>query len=84
MTKIAGLKTTKEEKVSAARRAFILGLLDMGWRIATVFLIPVIVGVAFDWNRNGSQTFTIAGVVVGVILALAVIIKLAFDTNKIR
>lgn len=82
MTKIAATKTTKEEKISAAKSAFIMSLFDISWRMATAFLVPVIVGVLIDQRQGDQQTFTIAGVIIGVLLAILVIIKLAFDINK--
>lgn len=82
MTKIAAKKTTNEDKANAASRAFIVALFDIGWRLAVAFLVPVIAGVAIDSKRDG-QAYTIAGVIIGVVLALAVIVKLAFDINKV-
>lgn len=82
MTKIAASKPTKEEKISAAKSAFIMSLFDISWRMATAFLVPVVAGVIIDGQRGDQKTFTIVGVIVGVLLAIMVIIKLAFDINK--
>lgn len=83
MTENAADKTTDKSKVAAAQRAFIVALFDIGWRLAAAFLTPVIAGVLIDNQRNGGQTYTIAGVIIGIVLALSVIIKLAFDINKV-
>ncbi len=83
MTKIAGIKTTKQEKVREAKRAFILSLIDLSWKLAGAFMIPTLAGVAIDAVREGDgQAFTIAGVIVGFIMALLVIIKLALESGK--
>ncbi len=83
MTKIAADNTTNDELANNARRAFLMGLFDIGWRMATAFFVPIIAGVIADRQKSSGQTFTIVGVVVGVILAISVIIKLAFDINKV-
>lgn len=79
MTPIAAKKTTKQNKVTAAKRAFVLGLLDTSWRLATAFLLPVIVGFMLD--KNGSKTFTTIGMCIGVIVALLLIVQQARNTG---
>lgn len=75
MTKIAASKTTKEEKVTAAKRAFILGLFDISWKLAGAFLIPVAIGLSLD--KGDSKTYGTIGIFVGVILAFLVIAQIA-------
>lgn len=74
MTKAAALKTTRDEKVRDAKRAFILSLLDLSWRLAVVFLAPFFIGLA-----AGNPT---AGILVGFVLAVLFIIKLGIDSSK--
>lgn len=74
MTKIAAIKTTKQEKVRAAKRAFLLALVDLSWKLAGAFLVPTFIGVAFDKAA--------LGVIVGFIMAVLVIIKLALESGK--
>lgn len=76
MTKIAATKTTKPDKVRQAKRAFLLGLLDLSWKLATAFLLPTFIGVALDQAE--------VGVIVGFIMAVAVIVKLALDSGKVQ
>lgn len=73
--KIALMKTTKEVQVSAAKRAFILGLIDLSWRLAAVFIVPFFIGMAL-----GNST---AGIIIGTVCAILFIIKLGIDSNKV-
>jgi uncharacterized membrane protein len=75
MTRSAALKTTRDEKVREAKRTFILGLLDLSWRLATAFLLPVFVGAAFGRP--------LVGIAVGLVLSILFIIKLAIDASKV-
>ena len=87
MTKLAAVKTTnetgsKEEKVRAAKRIFLLGLVDLSWKLALLFLVPVLAGIAIDRSRGGeSQAFTLAGVVTGFILSFIMIIRLLLNSK---
>jgi F0F1-type ATP synthase assembly protein I len=70
-------------EVQRAKAAFLVGLLDISWRLATVFMVPVIVGVVVD-QANNSDKFTVVGVVVGIILSVLFIIKQGLDANKTK
>ncbi len=72
--KIAALKTTKQEQVSAAKRAFVMSLLDISWRLASVFLVPLFIGIV-----AGNPT---AGMIAGFVCATLFIIKLGIDSSK--
>jgi len=84
MPKIAATETTKDEKVRDAKRAFILGLVDLSWKLASAFLVPVAIGVTVDSTRDGSKTFTTAGIFIGIVLAFLVIIQLARNSGVSR
>jgi hypothetical protein len=73
MIRTAALKTTRDEKVRDAKRAFILGLLDLSWKMAAVMLLPIFVGLYIDSRSDQGQTFTLLGFVVGMIGAVLVI-----------
>lgn len=75
------LNKTDPEKVDQARTAFLLGLMDISWRLATVFLVPVIIGYAVDQAKNTSK-YAMIGMIVGIILAVMFIIKQALDVSK--
>lgn len=83
MTKIAAHKTTKEEKVRDAKRAFILGLVDLSWKLASAFLVPVAIGLALDGTKEDSKTFTTIGIFVGLAFAFLVIVQLARNSGDI-
>ncbi len=67
MSKIAGVNTTKSEKVRKAKRAFILNLFDLSWRLLGAMLLPIFVGLYIDSHRNGGQTFALIGFAVGMV-----------------
>jgi F0F1-type ATP synthase assembly protein I len=81
MPKIASVKTTKDEKVREAKRAFILGLLDLSWKLAGSFLAPVAIGLVLDSSRSNSKTFTTIGIFTGLVLAFLVIFQLAKNSG---
>ena len=81
MSKIAASKTTKQERVQEAKRAFVLALMDLSWRLATVFMVPVLIGVAIDQSRDTSNA-TVIGVIVGIVFSILFIIKMGLEANK--
>jgi hypothetical protein len=80
-TKPALKKTNHDKSVQNAKMAFIVGLMDISWRLATVFLIPVLVGVVLD-QVNDSSSYTVYGAAIGVFLSIVFIIKLGLEANK--
>jgi F0F1-type ATP synthase assembly protein I len=74
-------KSPDKTKVSAARKQFFSGLFDMSWRLASAFLIPVFIGV---WLDSGSEpkTFTIIGLVIGVVGSVLVIKKVVSEYSR--
>lgn len=72
MTDFAATKTTKQEKVRSAKRAFILGIVDLSWKLASAFLVPVLLGVTVDSARN-TNTYTYVGLGLGLVLSILVI-----------
>lgn len=72
MTNFAATKTTKQEKVRSAKRAFILGIVDLSWKLAGAFLVPVLLGVTID-SVQDSNTYTYVGLGLGIILSILVI-----------
>lgn len=80
-TKPALKKTKTDEVVQNARMMFIAGLLDVSWRLATVFLVPVMIGVVVDQIQNTSK-FTVYGTFIGIVLAVIFIYKQSLEANK--
>jgi F0F1-type ATP synthase assembly protein I len=63
---------TDREKSSKAKRRFFIGLLDMSWRLALAFLLPVFLGLWLD-GKSGNNWFAVAGLVIGVLGSVLVI-----------
>lgn len=77
------LTKSDSTEVQAAKVAFITGLVDISWRLATVFLVPVIVGYVVD-QASSSDKFTVIGLIVGVALSILFIIKQGLDATKTK
>lgn len=76
MTKPAANKPTESsnnEQVLKAKRAFLLGLADLSWKLTGAFLIPTIVGVAV-----GQATW---GILIGLFMSFLVIVQLARNSG---
>lgn len=73
MIQTAALKTTRDVKVRDAKRAFILSLFDLSWKMAAAMLAPIFIGLYIDSLRNANQTFTLIGFIVGMISSAFVI-----------
>jgi F0F1-type ATP synthase assembly protein I len=69
---------TNQDKISSAKRRFFMGLLDMSWRLAAAFLLPVFIGLWLDSGRD-SSLFTLIGLVIGVIGSIFVIRKIVSE-----
>lgn len=54
------------------KKRFFAGLFDLSWRLAIVLLLPLIAGIWLDSGKK-SATFTLIGLVIGVIGAVVVI-----------
>jgi F0F1-type ATP synthase assembly protein I len=73
MTKLAAIKTTKDEKVREAKRAFILSLFDLSWRLLGAMLAPLFIGLYIDSKRDHGQAFALTGFVIGMICGALVL-----------
>lgn len=78
MNMAAKMTTTKKsEKISLAKRAFFVNLLDMSWRLFGAILLPILLGAYLDSKyNNGGQGFTLAGFVLAIIFSGVVIYNL--------
>lgn len=77
--------TTDSDRVLAAKRMFVAKLLDLSWKLAGAFLVPVFIGAGIDGVRDGdSKRFVIIGLVIGFIAAILVIVAMAKDNGVIR
>lgn len=80
---MAATKTTEQVKVSAAKRAFFVNLLDMSWRLFGAILVPILLGAFIDSKQSsGGQGFTLAGFILAIIFAIIVIYGLVRKIMK--
>ncbi len=75
------LHKSDSTEVQAAKMAFLTSLMDISWRLATVFLVPVVIGYGVDQAKNTNK-FALIGMVVGVLLGILFIISQGLDANK--
>lgn len=71
MMTMAAAKTTnkKSEKISLAKKAFFVNLLDMSWRLFGVMLAPLFIGLYIDSRQAGDgKGFALAGFAIGMVL----------------
>ncbi len=75
------LDKTDPADVSQAKMAFLTGLMDLSWRLASIVLTPTIIGYGIDQAKDSSK-YAGFGLIIGVILGVMFIIKQALDLNK--
>ncbi len=75
------MKKTDNEKVQKAKVAFIMGVMDLSWKLAVLFLTPVIIGFGYDTAR-GSDRGVLIGSIMGLLLAVMYIFKMGLEANK--
>jgi hypothetical protein len=76
MITMAAAKTTNERnvKISLAKRAFFVNLLDLSWRLFGVMLGPLFIGLYIDSQRDGTgQGFALGGFALGMVLGVVAI-----------
>ncbi|HEX5797357.1 MAG TPA: AtpZ/AtpI family protein [Candidatus Saccharimonadales bacterium] len=85
MTPKAAVKATNTDtdtKVKKAKRLFIVGLLDLSWRLAVAIIIPVLLGSLADKKLDKEPIFTIIGLFIGLGIAVVVIRNLVIKLQK--
>jgi F0F1-type ATP synthase assembly protein I len=65
-----------------AKRQFVVSTVNMGWQLAGVVLIPVIIGVKLDQRFDASPSYTLAALVIAVGGAIMVIKNTIDEVNK--
>lgn len=82
---MAAAKTTnkKSAKISLAKRAFFVNLLDLSWRLFGAILVPILLGAYVDSRRvDDAQGFTLVGLLLGVIFSGVIIYGLVKKIMK--
>ena len=72
MTAAALEPTTNDKNKRAAKRAFIVSLFDLSWRLLGAMLAPLFIGLYIDSKRGGGQGFALAGFVLGMVFGVFV------------
>ena len=72
-----------EEYFSAfnAKQRFIGSVLNMGWRMAITFIIPVIIGAWLDKRYDTSPSYTITGIFIAVAGSIMVVYTTVKEVN---
>lgn len=72
-----------EEYFSAfnAKQRFIAAALNMGWRLAVTFLVPVIIGAWLDNRYDTSPSYTITGIFIAVAGSVMVVYNTVKEVN---
>jgi predicted Na+-dependent transporter len=78
----AGVDIERWTKAASAKQQFATSTLDMGWQMALMVLIPVLLGVWLDSKFNSSPSLTLAALVVAISGSAWVIYKTVNDVNK--
>src|SRR5215211_7441291 len=63
------------------RQRFISSVLNMGWRLAVTFLVPVIIGAWLDRRYDTSPSYTITAIILGIIASAMVLSNTVKEVN---
>lgn len=80
MTK-AAKEATKTRQVEKAKKTFYMGLFDLSWRLAAVFLAPLFAGLWLDRGKD-SPTFAIVGLALGIVGSIYIIKQTVAEYTK--
>jgi uncharacterized membrane protein YfcA len=92
MGKVATPKKARKTKVETdptqeyfdafnAKQRFIGSVLNMGWRMAITFIIPVIIGAWLDRRFDTSPSYTLTGIFVAVAGSVMVLYSTVKEVN---
>jgi F0F1-type ATP synthase assembly protein I len=65
-----------------ARRMFVVSTLNMGWQLAGMVIIPVLVGVKLDLKFDSKPSYTLAALVIAIFGSIIVIKNNINRVNK--
>lgn len=65
-----------------ARRMFVVSTLNMGWQLAGMVIIPVIIGVKLDQKFDSKPSYTLAALVIAIFGSIIVIKNNINRVNK--
>lgn len=68
--------------VFAARKQFMSAAMNMGWQLAFMILVPVIIGVKIDDHYHTSPSYTLAALVLAIGGAIWVVSSTIKQVNR--
>lgn len=68
--------------VFSAKRQYVVSTLSMGWQLAGVVVLPVIVGVKLDQRFDSSPSYTLASLVLAIFGAVLVIKNTVIQVDR--
>ena len=72
----------KYEQAINAKQLFYGSALDMGWRLAAVVIIPIIIGVRLDDHFHSSPSWTLTALILAFAGAAIVVAKSVQSVNQ--
>jgi F0F1-type ATP synthase assembly protein I len=69
-------------ETQAAKTQFVGATVNLSWRLALTVLIPLLGGIAIDNKFDTSPSFTLAGLMIAVVLACMAIWQTVQEVNK--
>lgn len=64
-----------------AKQRFVSSVLNMGWRLAVTFLVPVIAGAWLDRRFDTAPSITITALIIGVAASAMVVANTVKEVN---
>jgi len=74
--------TPKAMQTIDAQKQFLVATLDMSWRLALAFLLPLIAGIKLDDHFNSSPAYVIAGFIVGAMAGAVMVWRSVQEVNE--
>ena len=74
-------KKPESAEVHRAKMAFMAALMDLSWRLAGTFLLPVVIGFAIDKYRD-TEYAVVIGTITGFTLSVIFIINMGLKASK--
>lgn len=64
------------------KQRFIGDALNLGWRLAVTFIVPVLIGVGLDSHFHSKPSYTLGGIFIAIAASVAVIRQTVKEVNE--
>ncbi len=71
------------ESTLNAKQLFYSSVLDMGWRLAVVVIVPIVIGVKLDDRYNTTPSWTLTALILAAFGAVMVVSKSVKEANRV-